>query len=448
VASRSRFASPAEVAAAAGVDDLFVLRRIAQGRFAHVGGVGRGGGWAGIVEVDESELPPADRPLVHCGTQEPCHVFGPYWARWALTVRLSDDVVVVFGGDRPEETLSLEEYAALAEYAAGRLSEVAASKRLADELEVLTAVQGLLRQPPESTPELLAHLADHATRALSCELGLVFLAEQQLFALCDLRPGAPLEDDAVLAAARTLASRTGSFPSCVQRASGDDLPSPFSSADGIHSYYVLELKPPATGILLLMHTNASPPRGFTSLCQTLGLQVVEAAQPLLAASLMRDQMQHSLDRAQAEARRDSLTGLANRLAWDEACANAPDDAPIGVIIIDAARLKAVNETYGYHYGDDLLRQIATLLRECVRETDTLARLGGDEFAILLHGGTEQHAQAVVERIKARVSEATLPDRTSVQVACGWTIERDGDLAAAQQRADAAMLTEKRERRAA
>ncbi|MBV8561875.1 MAG: GGDEF domain-containing protein, partial [Actinobacteria bacterium] len=142
-----------------------------------------------------------------------------------------------------------------------------------------------------------------------------------------------------------------------------------------------------------------------------------------------------------------LTGLANRLAWTEACANVrgTGDSPVAIVVVDAGRLKAINETYGHHVGDDLLRAIADALHGCVRETDTLARLGGDEFAILLEGSDEAETEAVVERLRERVAEKRLPDGAPVTVACGWSIDRAGDLAAAQQRADAQMLAEKRRR---
>ncbi|MBV8257966.1 MAG: diguanylate cyclase, partial [Actinobacteria bacterium] len=362
-------ASPDEIAHAAGATDLFVLRRIEAGRFAHVGGVGRGVGWAGIVEADDAELAPTGNPVGRSRSDEPAHVFGPYWARWSTIVRVDPDLVVVFGGQDTPADLDDDQLIELARQAVGVFVDVSPAKRLADELEVLTAVQGLLRQPPETTREMLERLAAHATRALSCELGLAYLADEEMLALCDLRGGPELSYESVRAAGAELATRT-EFPTCMQEAAAEELPAPFSAADGVHSYYLLELKPPVRGILLVAHTTAAPARGFTSLCQTLGQQLVEAAQPLLTASLIRDTMQHNLARAEADARRDALTGLANRLAWTEACANVrgTGDSPVAIVVVDAGRLKAINETYGHHVGDDLLRAIADALHGCVRET--------------------------------------------------------------------------------
>lgn len=94
--------SAAEIAEAAGADDLFVFRRVGGRRYAHIGGAGRGAGWAGIVEISADEEPLVGAALsgdsVVCRSQsEPRHVFGPYYAHSVAVVRLSDDVLVVFG---------------------------------------------------------------------------------------------------------------------------------------------------------------------------------------------------------------------------------------------------------------------------------------------------------------------------------------------------------------
>jgi hypothetical protein len=65
---------------------------------------------------------------------------------------------------------------------------------------------------------------------------------------------------------------------------------------------------PAAGVLLLMHTSAAAARGFTLLCQDLGRRLVEAAEPLLSAALLRDSMPEELSRVAAEARRDPRPG--------------------------------------------------------------------------------------------------------------------------------------------
>ena len=78
-------------AASVGAADLFVLRRVSPGRFVHFGGVGRGEGWAGIVDAkidDEQLLAEALRTdtLIRCAEDHRELVFGPYYARGAVVV--------------------------------------------------------------------------------------------------------------------------------------------------------------------------------------------------------------------------------------------------------------------------------------------------------------------------------------------------------------------------
>jgi len=91
-------------AASVGATDLFVLRRVSGNRFVHFGGSGRGSGWAGLIEVaadEEGSLRDAlatRRPARHThGGKE--LVFGPYYAQAAAFVPVTNDVVVVFGGE-------------------------------------------------------------------------------------------------------------------------------------------------------------------------------------------------------------------------------------------------------------------------------------------------------------------------------------------------------------
>lgn len=85
---------------------------------------------------------------------------------------------------------------------------------------------------------------------------------------------------------------------------------------------------------------------------------------------------------------DPLTGLPNRALFNDRLRQMITDAQChgqsaGVMMIDMDRFKAVNDTMGHAVGDELLREAAARLSDCVRAYDTVARLGGDEFAILL-----------------------------------------------------------------
>ncbi|HEV2590760.1 MAG TPA: hypothetical protein VGU02_02600, partial [Gaiellaceae bacterium] len=179
-------------AASVGATDLFVLRRVSGSRFVHFGGAGRGSGWAGLVEVssdDEASLREtlqSRRPvrLDHGGKEL---VFGPYYARAAAFVPVTNDVVVVFGSDGTgldEPTDDALHSAAM--LAAEAVSSVTPAKALADQLEELEAVRAVLTAPIGDDVDATARaLAQIAAESLSCEIGALYLAEPERIVIAE-----------------------------------------------------------------------------------------------------------------------------------------------------------------------------------------------------------------------------------------------------------------------
>lgn len=100
------------------------------------------------------------------------------------------------------------------------------------------------------------------------------------------------------------------------------------------------------------------------------------------------EQKRSEERIQYLAHYDVLTGLPNRILFNDRLKHAIERATrqetmLGVLFIDLDRFKYVNDTLGHDQGDSLLKLVATRLNACVRQVDTVARLGGDEFTILL-----------------------------------------------------------------
>ena len=161
----------------------------------------------------------------------------------------------------------------------------------------------------------------------------------------------------------------------------------------------------------------------------------------------------SEERVRFMALHDPLTELANRAHFDErlhfALANARRYIePIGLILLDLDRFKAVNDVHGHAVGDQLLQTVARRLKACVRETDTAGRIGGDEFVVLLTGPlTRESAQRVSEKIYTQISQPMDLGGLRVEITCSLGLAlypEDGtDEKALAKAADDAMYRNKR-----
>ncbi|HEY2135910.1 MAG TPA: PAS-domain containing protein, partial [Xanthobacteraceae bacterium] len=106
------------------------------------------------------------------------------------------------------------------------------------------------------------------------------------------------------------------------------------------------------------------------------------------------------------AHHDALTNLPNRVLLrerlEEALGQVRRGGQLAVLYLDLDHFKSINDTLGHAVGDELLKAVATRLRGCVRETDTIARLGGDEFAIIQTGLVQLSDAAM---LAARIRDA-------------------------------------------
>lgn len=130
--------------------------------------------------------------------------------------------------------------------------------------------------------------------------------------------------------------------------------------------------------------------------QLAELVASQAAVAILNAQVF--QLTHS------QAITDGLTGLFNHRYFDQSLIAEVERAsrlnyPIGLLMTDLDRFKAVNDTLGHQVGDDMLRQVAAAVISSVRKTDLVARYGGDEIVVILPGCRRQALFAVGEKVR-------------------------------------------------
>ncbi|HKO45610.1 MAG TPA: diguanylate cyclase [Pyrinomonadaceae bacterium] len=120
------------------------------------------------------------------------------------------------------------------------------------------------------------------------------------------------------------------------------------------------------------------------------------------------QRSNQFERLRGLANRDELTGLYNRraldgLLQDEASRHERYGRPFSLVMLDVDYFKAVNDSYGHPVGDEVLRWLARLVRDCVRAIDMPARYGGEELAVVLPEMDSGLALKVAERLRLRVA---------------------------------------------
>jgi len=148
---------------------------------------------------------------------------------------------------------------------------------------------------------------------------------------------------------------------------------------------------------------------------------------------------------------DALTEIANRRAYEFELTRCiaewnRNKVTVSLILLDIDYFKNFNDRYGHQAGDAVLRAVADVLKQTIRETDLVARYGGEEFALVLSDTTIAKTKEVAERIRSLIESARFPFNGLIlrlTASVGIAQIRVGeDATAFVQRADAALYSSK------
>jgi diguanylate cyclase (GGDEF)-like protein len=122
---------------------------------------------------------------------------------------------------------------------------------------------------------------------------------------------------------------------------------------------------------------------------------------------VHEQLASQNERLSELATTDELTGLKNRRRFREdlemfALLAARQRTPLSLVMLDVDHFKQYNDTFGHPAGDEILRAVAAVLREGVRQHDVVARFGGEEFAVLLPGTDAVPAARLADRLRSAI----------------------------------------------
>lgn len=168
--------------------------------------------------------------------------------------------------------------------------------------------------------------------------------------------------------------------------------------------------------------------GFAFLASLAGYSLLGREVAILreAYRLKNRELRKAMGRIEELAVTDELTGLYNRRYLLRSMERARalmdrEDLPFVLAFVDIDHFKQINDRHGHRVGDQVLAELAQLLRVSVREIDVAARYGGEEFVLLLSGLQLEAAEKVLDRIRISVmqqqfSESGLPLTVSIGVA--------------------------------
>jgi diguanylate cyclase (GGDEF)-like protein/PAS domain S-box-containing protein/putative nucleotidyltransferase with HDIG domain len=134
----------------------------------------------------------------------------------------------------------------------------------------------------------------------------------------------------------------------------------------------------------------------------------------------RDEIKRKNSELEILATQDALTGCLNRRAFFESFESLWNEAqaigtPLSCLMIDIDHFKNVNDTYGHHIGDEVLRQVSNVIREIHKDNGLVCRYGGEEFCVVLPQFGLNQAIAEAEKTRVEISKVRLLDPAELRL---------------------------------
>jgi diguanylate cyclase len=179
--------------------------------------------------------------------------------------------------------------------------------------------------------------------------------------------------------------------------------------------------------------------------------IVELGEKVTALESDGTQLRTRLEETQKQAMRDVLTGIPNRQAYEEHLASEIARSkrygtPLSMVVWDVDKFKTINDNYGHAGGDRVLKVVAELLSNRVRETDFVARYGGEEFVMLMPGTTAESAMQVANKLRSDIEQTPFhfhDTRVAVTISAGVAQFHQNEMVTSLfERADAALYAAK------
>lgn len=189
--------------------------------------------------------------------------------------------------------------------------------------------------------------------------------------------------------------------------------------------------------------------------QQLEQALAESNARLQTLELESKQLRQRLTQEHQQAIHDTLTGVHNRLAYEERIEQEfarwkRYQQPLVIMIFDIDYFKRINDTYGHKAGDKALKLIAKTLQKNLRESDFIARYGGEEFVVLMPQTELEAAMGAANKLREAVLECQFhyqQKQVNISISCGATqFKHDDTIDKAFQRADQALYNAKQKGR--